>query len=58
MPTRCPEQNASIFVFCSKKFFFDISISGGCTGERKVTAVLTRCLKRMQAFSFFDPKNF
>ena len=34
--TRCPEQYASIFVFWSNKFFFDISISEGRTGEREV----------------------
>ena len=40
VPTLCPEQDASIFVFRSKQFIFYISISGFRSGERKLSAVL------------------
>ena len=39
---RYPKQDVRIFVFRSKKLFFDISISGGCTSKRKVLAVPRR----------------
>ena len=52
------EQNVCIFVFPSKKFFFDISICRGRTGERGVSTVPTRYLKRMRTFSFFVQKFF
>ena len=47
-----------IFVFRSKKFFFDISISRGRTGEREVSTVPTRFPKQFVRFSFFGPKFF
>ena len=39
IPTRCPQQYATIFVFRSKKCFFDISISECGTVEREVLTV-------------------
>ena len=58
VPSRFPEQCACIFVFRSKKYFFDISISGGRTGERKGQRYHRSSLNSVRAFSFFDPKIF
>ena len=57
VPTRYPEQCASIFFFRSNKFFFDISIFEGRTGEWKVSAVPKRYLSSVRAFSIFVQKN-
>ena len=43
---------ASIFVFRSKKIFFNISISGVCTGKREVSTVLKRCPKQCATIFF------
>ena len=57
MPTRCPEKYACIFVFLSKTFFFNISISRGRTGERKVSSVLTRCHEQYVSIFVFRSKK-
>ena len=58
VPTRCPEQCASIFVFRSNKFFL-------ISRFLEVSQVKERCkrcqrddLKSMQVFSFFVPKDY
>ena len=57
-PTRLPEQYGSTFLFLSKKFFFDISISGGRTGESEVSAVLTRYPERFTCIFVFKSNKF
>ena len=57
LQTRFPEQYASIFFFRSNKFFFDISISGGCTGER-CHRCQSSALNSMRVFFFFGHKMF
>ena len=51
------EQYATIFVFRSK-IFFNISISGGRTGEKEVSTDQRGTLNSMRPFSFFGQKNF
>ena len=52
------DQYVSIFVFRSKKNFFDISLSGGLTGESKVSAVPTRCSEEYTKILVFLYKYF
>ena len=58
--TRCPEKCARIFVFCSKKFFFDISISGcRCrSGERELSTVPLRFPEQYAGIFIFLSKKF
>ena len=58
VPTRYPEQYATIFVFRFKTFFFHISFFGGHTDERKVSTVPTRCIEQYTAFFVFRSKKF
>ena len=58
VPTRYPEQDASIFVFQFEIFFFNISISTGRTGERDVSIVPTRCPEQDTIIFVFVKKNF
>ena len=56
--TRCTEQRATIFVYRSKNFFFDISIFVGRTSERKVSTVRTWCPEKYATVFVFLFKNF
>ena len=55
---RCPEHYERIFVFRSKIYFFDISISGGSTGESEVSTVLTRLPEKNSTIFVFRSKKF
>ena len=48
----------SAFLFFSPKYFFDISISGGRTGERMVSEVPKRYPYQDACIFVFRPKNF
>ena len=52
------ETYASIFVFWSKNFFFDISFSGGRTGERKVSTVPSRFPEQCARIFVFRSKKY
>ena len=52
------EQDSCIFIFLSKKYFFDISIFGGRIGERKVSAVPTRYPEQDARIFVFQSKIF
>ena len=52
------DQYVSIFVFRSKKNFFDISLSGCFIGERKVSVVPTRCPEEYTIILVFRYKYF
>ena len=56
VPTLCPEQCKTIFVFRFKKVFINISISGVRTGEREVSKVPTRYPKLFASFLFLGLK--
>ncbi len=56
--TSYTEHYASIFDFRSKKFIFNISISGGRTGERDVNGKYAVSLTVLRPYLFFSPINF
>ena len=52
------KQYATIFVFLTKKMFFNISISGGRSGEREVSTVTTRYPEQYATTFVFQSKIF
>ena len=58
VPTQYPEPDESFFVFRSKQFFFNISISGDRTGERKVSAVPKQYPEPDKSIFVFRSKQF